>query len=223
MVEVERAKDSDRHQWAMKALTTFAANPDVPKSIAMKVTGLRAEYETLFANFTRTKGYLAALPKDVPAANQFLLNAAAAVATELHPDTLGRLEMFTTLADRAAKDVKDGKKPAHNAAELLAAAVTGWHLGKVSAEPKVDLAYRCWTAREMALEYPPDSPGVRPREDPDRVPGDPPGVQVRRAGKAGLSPAAAGRPGDPAGRDRPAVHPADPGIAGRDELPPSAA
>jgi predicted esterase len=153
MVEVERAKESGRHQWAMKTLATFAANDDVPKSVAAKVVGLKAEYTTLFANFTRTKGYLASLPKDVQAGNQFLLAAAAAVAAELHPDTLGRLEMFTTLADRAAKDVKDGRKPAHTATELLSAAVTGWHLGKVSAEPKLELAYRCWTAREMATKY----------------------------------------------------------------------
>jgi predicted esterase len=153
MVEVERAKESGRHQWAMKTLATFAANDDVPKSVAAKVVGLKAEYATLFANFTRTKGYLATLPKEVPGGNQFLLDAAAKVAAELHPDTLGRVEMFTTLADRAAADVKAGKKPAHTAAELLAAAVTGWHLGKVSAEPKLDLAYRCWTARQMAAKY----------------------------------------------------------------------
>ncbi|HVK09937.1 MAG TPA: hypothetical protein VM597_14300 [Gemmataceae bacterium] len=153
LVEVERAKESGRHQWAMKALTTFAANPDVPKSVAVKVLGLRGEYETLFANFSRTKGFLATLPKDVPAGNPFLLAAAAAVANELHPDTLGRLEMFSTLADRAERDVKAGKKPAHTPTEILAAAVTGWHLGKVSAEPKLDLAYRCWTAREMAAKY----------------------------------------------------------------------
>jgi predicted esterase len=153
MVEVERARESGRHQWAMKTLATFAANDDVPKSVAAKVVGLKAEYTTLFANFTRTKGYLATLPKEVPAGNQFLLDAATAVANELHPDTLGRVEMFTTLADRAAADVKAGKKPAHTPTELLSAAVTGWHLGKVSAEPKLDLAYRCWTAREMAMKY----------------------------------------------------------------------
>jgi predicted esterase len=153
MVEVERAKDSGRHQWARQTLSTFAAKEDVPKSVAVKATALKAEYETLFAQFSKTKGYLAALPQGVPAGNQFLLAAAAAVNAELHPDTLARLEMFSTLAERAEKDAKAGRKPAHTAAELLAAAVTGWHLGKVSAEAKVDLAYRCWTARQMALEY----------------------------------------------------------------------
>ena len=28
MVEIERAKDSGRHQWAMKTLTTFAAKDE---------------------------------------------------------------------------------------------------------------------------------------------------------------------------------------------------
>ena len=61
--------------------------------------------------------------------------------------------MFVTLAERAEKDAKDGRRPAHSPEELLAAAITGWHLGKVAAETKVGTAYKCWMTRQMALDY----------------------------------------------------------------------
>ncbi|MBO0699694.1 MAG: hypothetical protein J2P46_14960, partial [Zavarzinella sp.] len=68
-------------------------------------------------------------------------------------DTLSRLDMFVTLAERAEKDAKEGRKPSYSPDDLLAAAITGWHLGKVAAEPKVGSAYKCWTTRQMALDY----------------------------------------------------------------------
>lgn len=153
MVEIEQAHNSGRHQWAIDALARFPKD-DVPRSIAIKVTAMRAEYESRNARFALAKRYLGTLPKQVnAAANQFLTEGAAAVRNEVHLDTLSRLDMFLTLAERAEKDAQAGRRPAKSPEELIAAAITGWHLGKVAAEPKVGSAYKVWMTRLMALEY----------------------------------------------------------------------
>lgn len=153
MAEIERARDAGRHQFAIKALETFPKD-DVPPAISDKVTKLRAEYETRTARYALARRYLDELPRQVnAAANQFLVEAAQAVRAEVHMDTLARLDMFVTLAERAEKDAKAGRRPAQSPEELIASAVTGWHLGKVAAEAKVGPAYKVWVTRLMALDY----------------------------------------------------------------------
>lgn len=151
--EVERAKDSGRHRAAMKGLAEFPKE-FVPKDIDLKVLKLRAEYETRQGKYDAAMRHLTELPQLVSGEpNVFLKEAAAAVRAELHLDTMTRLEMFTTLADRAEQDAKRGRKATHTPEQLLASAVTGWHLGKVSAEAKVEAARKCWVARGMALAH----------------------------------------------------------------------
>lgn len=153
MVEIERARDSGRHQWAIKALEAFPKE-DVPRAVAVKVTGMRADYEIRSSRFDLARRLLDEIPKQLNAASPgFLAEATAAVRKEVHMDTLARLDMFITLADRAEKDAKGGRRPAHSPEELLASAITGWHLGKVAAEAKVSTAYKVWMTRLMALEF----------------------------------------------------------------------
>src|SRR5262245_38631605 len=152
MADIERARDSGRHQWAIRTLETFPKE-DLPKAVATKVTALRADYENRSARFATTKRLLDDLTRQANAANPWLTDAAKAVRAEVHLDTLSRLDMFSTLAERAEKDAKEGRRPSYSPEELLAAAVTGWHLGKVAAEAKVASAYKCWTTRQMALDY----------------------------------------------------------------------
>jgi pimeloyl-ACP methyl ester carboxylesterase len=152
MVEIERARDSGRHQWAIEALKAFPKD-DVPRAVSVKVTTMRADYDKRTAQFAAAKGYLDDLIKKIPANNQFLIDGAAAVRNEVHLDTLSRLDMFITLAERAEKDVKEGRRPSHSPEDLISSAITGWHLGKVAAETKVATAYKCWTTRLMAMEY----------------------------------------------------------------------
>jgi pimeloyl-ACP methyl ester carboxylesterase len=157
MVEIEQARDAGRHRWAMEALDSLPKSfpkEDVPKGVAQRVTELRAEYETRNKQFDQARRYLSDLMKKAEVGgNKWLIEAATAVRDEMHLDTLSRLEVFLTLAERAEKDAKAGERPRQSPEELLAAAITGWHLGKVAAEAKVDQAYRVWTARLMALEY----------------------------------------------------------------------
>jgi len=157
VAEIERARDAGRHQWAIKALAAFPTafpKEDVPRAAALKATALRAEYDKRTEQFSHARRYLTELAARVnPASNKWLVDAARAVQAEVNLDTLGRIDMFLTLADRAEKDGKAGRRPTHSPEDLLSAAITGWHLGKVAAEPKVDLAYRVWMSRQMALDY----------------------------------------------------------------------
>jgi len=153
MAEIERARDSGRHQAAIKALEAFPKE-GVPRAVATKVTALRAEYDTRTARFNTARRLLDELPKKLNAAdNRFLAEGAATVRNEVHLDTLTRLDMFITLAERAEKDAKAGRRPAQSPEELIASAITGWHLGKVAAETKVGSAYKVWMARLFALDY----------------------------------------------------------------------
>ncbi len=152
ILEIERARDSGRHDWAVKAITAFPKD-DVPRAVAVKLTGLQADYELRTSRFALAKRFLEELPKQIKAGSEFLVEGAAAVRQEMHMDTLSRLEVFVTLSDRAEKDTKAGRRPTQVPEELLAAAITGWHLGKVAAEPKVGSAYKCWTTRKAALDY----------------------------------------------------------------------
>jgi pimeloyl-ACP methyl ester carboxylesterase len=157
VAEIERAKEAGRHQWAIRELEKFPTafpKQDVPKPAADKVTLLRGEYARRTDQFSRARRYLTELAAKInPASNKWLIDAAKVVQAEVNMDTLGRIDMFLTLAERAEKDAKDGRRPTHSPEDLLSAAITGWHLGKVAAEPKVDLAYRVWMTRQMALEY----------------------------------------------------------------------
>jgi pimeloyl-ACP methyl ester carboxylesterase len=152
MAEIERARNAGRHQWAIKALESFPKD-DVPGTVSRTVINLRAQYDTQTTKFNSAKRLLDALAKKVPADNQFLVEAATAVRDEVHLDTMSRLDMFLTLAERAEKDAKEGRRPAQSPEELLASAISGWHLGKVAADTKVGFAYKVWMTRLMALDY----------------------------------------------------------------------
>jgi len=151
IVEIERARDAGRHQWAIKALAGFPKE-GASKPVNQKVIELRAEYDRRTARFEAARRYLDELARKV-GAQQWLIDGATTVRKEVHLDTLSRLDQFTTLAERAEKDVKAGGRPAQSPEELVASAITGWHLGKVAAEYKVETAYKCWETRKMALAY----------------------------------------------------------------------
>ena len=98
---------------------------------------------------------VSAVPDRVPVAPEVaaLLPAAQAVLDELHPDTVGRVELFTTLAKQAEVRVREGKDPGTTPAKLLALAVTGWLKGKNGADPDPAVAAKCWASRAAALAY----------------------------------------------------------------------
>jgi pimeloyl-ACP methyl ester carboxylesterase len=148
--EIERAKDAGRHTWAREALKRFPQQ-NVPAKMIARVATLLAEYDAQFKQHDSAKRLLKDLIPQVQDA--VLLEAAKAVDAELHPDTVGRVENFVTLAEQAEQFAKQGRKVLHTPDELLASAITGWLLGKNSAETRPSSAQKFWQIRQMVLEY----------------------------------------------------------------------
>jgi len=82
-----------------------------------------------------------------------LLEAAAAVLGELHPDTAGRLELFHDLARQSEARRAKGQSPSEPSDALLAYAVSGWLKGKNGADRSVEGAVRTWNLRRLATDY----------------------------------------------------------------------
>ena len=84
------------------------------------------------------------LPKDDP-----LVKPLEAVLGEFHVDNIDRLEGFLGQAEilEKSKRATDGK----SVGKLAALAVTGWCLGKASAEDKPDRAFQIWKNRNFIL------------------------------------------------------------------------
>ena len=82
-----------------------------------------------------------------------LLEAAATVLGELHPDTAGRLELFHDLARQSEARRDKGQSPSEPSDALLAYAVSGWLKGKNGADKSVEGAIRTWNLRKLAVEY----------------------------------------------------------------------
>ena len=125
------------------------------EKLVARVNTLRANYETVTKNLARARGYLRTLPGRVtdPAAGKPLEEAAAAIAAELNPDTIDRLEAFIGLAQQAEQQQQQKRTPEHTPEQLLALAVSGWLLGNSSAEAKVETALRLWRSRQFVLAY----------------------------------------------------------------------
>jgi pimeloyl-ACP methyl ester carboxylesterase len=150
LAEIERAKDAGRHNWAREALKRFPQQ-NVPAKTIARVAALLAEYDARFKQYDSAKRLLKELIPQVQ--DPVILEAAKAVDAELHPDTVGRVENFVTLAEQAEQFAKQGRKVLHKPEELVASAITGWLLGKNSAETKPSSAQRFWQIREMVLQY----------------------------------------------------------------------
>ena len=151
--DVELARDAGRHAFARKELATIPKML-LSKDKAVKVDGLKADYDELVRRYEAAKKYLEAIPAELRDDKfLFLCRAARAVEEEVQLDTAGRLETFVALAAQAERDRKAGRNPVHKPEELLAAAVTGWLMGKNAAETRVESAKNFWDARRLVLDY----------------------------------------------------------------------
>jgi len=82
-----------------------------------------------------------------------LIEGANSVLAELHPDTVGRLELFLSLATQSESQRQQGRESKYKPTELLAAAISAWVKGKISTNTQIDTALRAWNLRTMALAY----------------------------------------------------------------------
>jgi hypothetical protein len=151
--EIQLANQAGRHQWAQEQLSKFPRQ-GLEEKLAAGLRTLKVNYETANDKIKSAQWLLKDLPPRLVSGQRRLFQEAAeAILAELTYESVGRLETFVSLALQAERDHKNDKTPAQDPAQLMALAVSGWLLGKDSAEDKVDVAIRLWKARQFVQEY----------------------------------------------------------------------
>ena len=149
--EIRRAHRGGRRKGAADLLADFVQKDADLKAIR-EVRELKASYKIAEAKLKEARRLLAKLVKEVKGAEQQQLFSAAVpvLLAELHPDNLGRLELFLDHAQRQEK-LKTRNGP--SAADLLGLAVTGWLQGNLAAQTRFDVTKQLWEARVFVLNY----------------------------------------------------------------------
>lgn len=141
------AKDTTRLAVVKAQLEPILAKYDLTTRLLRGVIDRETGAQAFLAHATAAGGGAALYyprPK-LPPQTAALIAAAETILSELHPDTVSRVELFTSLAERQAGTTKS--------TELLALLVTGWLKGKNGAETNPESALRYWAAREMVFRY----------------------------------------------------------------------
>jgi predicted esterase len=149
--QVELAEKAGRHDWAQANLASLPRK-DLDEKQQVRLRTIDGTYETLNKNLALARRYLVELPSRVsaPQLRGLVGEAAATIGAELNLDTADRLEAFVTQAQQAERD---GLQSHVSPEQIMALAVTGWHLGNAVAESKVETMVRVWHTRKMVLEY----------------------------------------------------------------------
>jgi hypothetical protein len=148
------ADQGGRHAWVREHLGQVPRQ-GIDEKLLAGIRSMKAGYEATEENLRQARRLLQSLPRQVDATiqRQMFVDAAGAMLEELAPENVGRLEPFLAMALQSERDLKQNRKPAHDQAQLLALAVSGWLLGKESAEAKIDMAQRLWQGRQFVLDY----------------------------------------------------------------------
>jgi pimeloyl-ACP methyl ester carboxylesterase len=126
----------------------------VPEKTKLLVQDLKNKYQADTEKLDKVKGLFKFLMGQGPDPRGFWLNATTTILAELNYDTVPRLDTFITFAEQHQRDVaaKD-KTPSLKVENVLALAITGWHLGNVAAEPDIKLAQNLWKGRQFVKDY----------------------------------------------------------------------
>lgn len=150
--EIKRLHQAGQVESVGERLEAFPEKSADDKVLA-QLTELRSEQAANRDKLAQARRYLEELADKVEGGNRkAFVDMAAAIKTELCPESLPRLESFLGQAAQAERLRKDNQ-PAPSPAELLSLAVTGSLLGNPSAENNVDRALRVWAARNLVLAY----------------------------------------------------------------------
>src|SRR5579884_1397853 len=165
--DLQIAYKAGQHDRAQRILARFPVK-DVPaghKALA-GVGALRAKYETANDTLRRARHYLTTLPAKVaaPADRAFFTTATGMILAEMSLDDFlpdatadkhkaGRLEPFLELAEQAERARKLHQTPTQTPEQLLSLAVSGWLLGKDSADAKPAMSRKLWATRKFLFTY----------------------------------------------------------------------
>jgi pimeloyl-ACP methyl ester carboxylesterase len=151
--EIQTAHRAGRYQFVRGHLNRLPLN-EVDGRVAAEAAKLKAKYDEWdrqAIELTRVLDALSGQFVGPPTATT--ATAEAVIRAEAGPDTLERLEPFLTIAGQYLKELDGGKTPTYSRDDVFAVAVSGWVMGRESAEPKPAVAERYWAAREFLLAH----------------------------------------------------------------------
>jgi hypothetical protein len=152
--EIERGEKVGRHRWVQQALAELPRDL-LEETLAARARALTEKYEAGNEALKQATRFLKELPRNVgvPAQQKLLTEGAEAILADLTFDNVERLEVFMKLALQAERDRKQERNPDNNPTQLLSLAVSGWLLGKDSADSKYETTQRLWNGRRFLLNY----------------------------------------------------------------------
>jgi predicted esterase len=154
--DIERGHKIGQHQEVQDKLANFFKK-DLGKWVKeenlLALQDLKNKYEANNEKIKQVTAYLKELPRKVPSTSQaFWTQATDTILEEINHDSFSRLETFLAYARQYLNEVQENRKPTQSVEEVLALAITGWHLGDNAAEPDVKIAQQIWRARRTLLE-----------------------------------------------------------------------
>jgi pimeloyl-ACP methyl ester carboxylesterase len=151
--EIQVAHRAGRYRYVRAILGRLPID-QLDSRVAVEAASLKAKYEVwdrqakdLDRLLNVVNGRLVGPPAPLVA------NAETLIRADVGPDTLDRLEPFLTMAAQYEKELQAGKPATYASDDIFALAVTGWLMGRESAEPKVAVAERYWASREFLIAH----------------------------------------------------------------------
>jgi pimeloyl-ACP methyl ester carboxylesterase len=151
--EIQTAHKAGRYRY-VKAIFARLPLGELDDRVATEASALKAKYDAWdrqAADLDRllnvVNGRLVGPPTRLVADAESVIRAGAG------PDTFERLEPFFTIAAQYEKEAKSGKPPSYAPDDVFALAVTGWLMGRESAEPSVPAMERYWRSREFLIAH----------------------------------------------------------------------
>jgi hypothetical protein len=153
MTEIEIALTAGRTRLAREAVNRFPVQGPGAAHLG-KINVLKARFEAEDQQIANARRWLLENVEAVTGSwAETFTDAVGSIRENLLPENLSRLEPFLALADQAARLKAQGKPPGSKPEELIALAISGWLLGRESADKRPDAAIKLWSAREFVLNY----------------------------------------------------------------------
>lgn len=152
--EIERGEKVGRHRWVQQQLATLPREA-LEDQLAGRARVLAERYEQSAELQKQARRFLKELLSRIaiPEQQKFFADFVETIFEDVNFDTAERLEVFVKLSQQAERDRTANRVPENTPAQLMALAVTGWTLGKDSADVKFEVARRLWRARQFAEDY----------------------------------------------------------------------
>jgi len=127
---------------------------NLPGTVKVKANTVQVRVDNIAKQWDMAVRYLRQLPDEVDGPDaELLCEAAESIRENLYLESLDRLEPFISLAEQAERQRKQRTQPTKKPEQLLSLALTGWLLGKESAQDRPEAARKLWKARRFVMRY----------------------------------------------------------------------